>query len=99
MQAQRRRVYNLLGGVHHHQLQKYALGVSESLKIETESRRDATKGHAISCPTITQPCSKAGWDEVPHIPFCKKKSTEGGKAIIGGSREMAIGWDDFKELP
>ena len=75
MQAQKRRVYYQLGGasVYHHQLQQYRFRVSESLKIETESQRDTTKCPAIGCPTITQPCSKMGWDDVPYILFCKKK--------------------------
>ena len=79
MQAQKRRVYNQMGGVHHHQLQEYAFRVSASSKIETESQRDTTKCPAISCPTITQPCSKAGWDDVPHIPFCKKNQRKVGR--------------------
>ena len=31
---------------------------------------------SINCPTITQPCSTAGWDDVPNIFFfVRKKST------------------------
>ena len=52
MQAQKRRIYNQLHGVYHHQLQKYLSGVSKSLKIETGSQRDITKCPAISCPTV-----------------------------------------------
>ena len=85
LQAQKHRVYNQLGVVYHRQLQKYPFRVSESLKIETECQRDATKCPAIGCPTITQPCSKMGWDDVPHIPFCLKKSTEIGKVGLLGA--------------
>ena len=87
VQAQKRRVYNQLGSVYHHQLQKYPFRVSESLKIETESQRDTIKCPTTGCPTITQPCSKVGWYDVQHIPFCKKKTTESGKLSMGIQRE------------
>ena len=48
--AKMRRVYNQLGGVHHHQLQKYLFGVYECLKIETGIQQHTTKRPATRCP-------------------------------------------------
>ena len=79
LHAQKRRAYNQLGAVYHHQLQQYPFRVSESLKFERESQRGTAKYPAIGCLTITQPCSKMGWDEVPHIPFCKICQRKGGR--------------------
>ena len=84
MQAQKRWTSSQLHGVYDQLLQKYLFkntslkkqlqedlfGVSESLKIDAGSQQDITKCAAISCPTLAQACSRVGWDDVLHIPFC-----------------------------
>ena len=86
--------------VYHHQLQEYLFRVSESLRIETGSQQYITECSAIGCPTITQPCSRVGWDDVPHIPFSKKKNRR--KVVRSSMWDPERGlWEglNFRELP
>ena len=97
MQAQKRRVHNQLGGVHHHQLQKYAFRVSDSLKIETWSQRDTTSA-LLSAARLFQNPTQRRDGMTSHTYFFVKKWTESGMAINSGSRERAMRGDDFKEV-
>ena len=45
---------------------------------QERSERDATGPHR----------SGVGWDDIPHISFCKKKSTGSGKAIKSVRRSV-----------
>ena len=68
-----------------------------SIAEKSRSTLTCVTGSATSVTLAGPQRSGVGWDDVPHIAFCKKKkSTNIGRVINGGSRERALGGAEFQ---